>query len=88
MDLKHQLKTMIIGESRLEDITPGAISDCAPLFGEGLGLDSLDSLQLAVSLEEHYGIRIRDESEGRVAFASIDALATFVGSHRKDQAVG
>lgn len=78
MDLHTQIKTMIIEELHLEDHTPETIDSAAPLFGEGLGLDSLDALQLAVAVEERFGVRIADETEGREAFASVQALASFI----------
>jgi acyl carrier protein len=85
MDLKQSIKQMIIEELHLDGKTPGDIVDSAPLFGEGLGLDSLDALQLAVAVEERFGVRITDEAEGRAAFRSVEALATFIGD-RKTQA--
>ena len=77
-ELKTRLKQIIIDELHLEGVAPEGINDAAPLFGEGLGLDSLDALQLAVAVEEHLGVRIADESEGKAAFASIDALAQYI----------
>ena len=78
MDLKTQIKQMIIEELHLDGTTPDGIADDAALFGEGLGLDSLDALQLAVAVEERHGVRIGDEEEGKKAFASVDALAAFI----------
>jgi len=77
MDLKAQIKAMLVEELNL-DVQPGDIPDDGPLFAEGLGLDSLDALQLAVALEERFGVRVHDEDEGREAFASVDAMATFI----------
>lgn len=77
-ELKHRLKQVIISELHLEGVTTESIVDNAPLFGTGLGLDSLDALQLAVAVEEHFGVRIGDETEGKKAFASIDALAAYI----------
>lgn len=77
-EMKTKLKDMIIEELHLEDLSAGSIDDDAPLFGEGLGLDSLDALQLAVAVEEHFGVRIKDESEGRSAFTSVTSLAEFI----------
>lgn len=82
MSLKDQLKALIIRELHLNNVAPDKIDDAAPLFGAGLGLDSLDALQLAVAVEEQFGVRIGDESEGRAAFASINALATFIDGRR------
>ena len=88
MDIRTQLKDMIIEELYLEDVTPDGIDSAAPLFGEGLGLDSLDALQLAVAVEERFGVRINDEAEGRSAFASIDALAKFIEERRAGNEAG
>ena len=55
------------------------------LFGDGLGLDSLDALQLAVAVEERFGVRINDETDGRQAFASVTALTQFIEKHRTAQ---
>ena len=76
--LKSELKLLIIETLRLEDVKPDLIKDEDPLFGEGLGLDSIDALELVVAIEKHYGVLIEDEEVGVEAFASIDALADFV----------
>ena len=81
-ELKKRLKQIIIDELHLEGVAPESINDSAPLFGDGLGLDSLDALQLAVAIEEHLGVRIADESEGKTAFASVEALASFVSGRQ------
>jgi acyl carrier protein len=73
-DLKRELKQLIITSCGLQDLTPEAIEDDQPLFQEGLGLDSIDALELAVAIERKYQVTIPDESEARRAFASIDAL--------------
>ena len=78
--LRSELKTLIVRELNLEGRDPSSIVDDAPLFGEGLGLDSLDALQLAMAIEEQYAVRIPEGDEGRVAFASVSALATWVGA--------
>ena len=72
------LKELIIRTLRLEEITPQDIEDSAPLFREGLGLDSLDALELVVALEKNFKIVIPDEHVGREAFASINALVEYV----------
>jgi acyl carrier protein len=81
-DLKTQLKEIIIKAANLEDVTPADIDEAQPLFVEGLGLDSIDALELSVALEANYGINISDTETARAAFASIDALAKFVAEHR------
>ena len=80
--LANELKVRIIKSLRLEDITPEQIDDDAPLFGAGLGLDSIDALELVAMLENSYGIVIKDLEEGRPAFQSIRALATFIQGKR------
>jgi acyl carrier protein len=62
----------------LQDVTAEQIEDEAPLFGTGLGLDSIDALELVVMLEKHYGIVIKDIEEGRPAFRSVRTLADFI----------
>ena len=79
----NELKTKIIDSLRLEEVTPDQIDDDAPLFGTGLGLDSIDALELVVMLEQNYGIVIKDIEEGRPAFRSVRALADFVEAKRK-----
>ncbi len=81
-DLKTQLKEIIIRAANLEDVTPAGIDDAQPLFVEGLGLDSIDALELSVALEANFGINIADSETAKTAFASIDALAAFVAEHR------
>lgn len=74
----NELKTKIIASLRLEDVTPEQIVDDAPLFGTGLGLDSIDALELVAMLEKDYGIMIKDFEEGRPAFQSVQTLARFI----------
>lgn len=76
--LIEELKALIIKNLKLEDITPADIDPSAPLFGSGLGLDSIDALELVVGLEKTYGLRIPDEDVGKEAFASVNALADYV----------
>ncbi|MBU1341825.1 MAG: acyl carrier protein [Proteobacteria bacterium] len=78
MELKRKLKEMIIEELQLEDLTPDEIDDDTPLFGEGLGLDSLDAVELVVQLQVHFGVEIKNIEEGRPALQSINTLAQFV----------
>jgi acyl carrier protein len=82
--LKAEIKQLIVEELNLEGRDPASIVDDAPLFGPpggaGLGLDSLDALQLAMSVEEHYGVRIPEGDEARAIFASVSALATHVAA--------
>jgi acyl carrier protein len=78
----HELKSKIIEALKLQDVTPEQIDDDAPLFGTGLGLDSIDALELVVLLEKEYGIVIKDIEEGRPAFRSVRTLADFITAKR------
>ena len=75
--LALRLKNLIITRLKLE-IEPDEIEDDQPLFGDGLGLDSIDALELVLGLEQEFGVKIEDEEVGVKAFASIDALVAFV----------
>ncbi|HNX94990.1 MAG TPA: phosphopantetheine-binding protein [Holophaga sp.] len=77
-DLKRQVKEMIIQRLKLEGMTPEEIDDQAPLFGEGLGLDSIDALELVLGVEQAFGVKIEDEAAGLKAFRSVDALTDFI----------
>ena len=77
-DLVLELKKLIIGTLRLEDIFPEDIEDDGPLFGDGLGLDSIDALELVVALEKVYGVVIPDSEVGEKVFRSVNTLARFV----------
>ncbi|WP_341227027.1 phosphopantetheine-binding protein [uncultured Arcticibacterium sp.] len=77
-DLKVNLKLQIIEALNLEDMTPDEIEDDAPLFGDGLGLDSIDALELIVLLERNYGIKIVNPEDGRAIFESINVMAKYI----------
>lgn len=81
-DLKNTLKLQIIESLNLEGMKPEEIDDAAPLFGEGLGLDSIDSLELMVLLERNYGIKIEDAREGRKVLESVQSMAEYIQAHR------
>jgi acyl carrier protein len=82
--LELEVKQMIIEVLQLEDVTPDDIDSSAPLFVEGLGLDSIDALELGVALQKKYGISLSADSEDtRRHFASVRALATMIETHRK-----
>ena len=78
MTIKERLKKIIVEDLNLEDIGPEDIEDDAPLFGEGLGLDSLDAVEIVVLLEKHFGVEIKSLDEGKEAFRSINTLAAFI----------
>jgi len=81
-DLKQQVKEMIIQRLKLEDMTPDQIDDEAPLFGEGLGLDSIDALELALGVEQVYGVKIDNEGSGMKAFKNVASLAAFIAENQ------
>ncbi len=77
-----ELKQAIIEALNLEEVTPEEIDNDAPLFGEGLGLDSIDALELIVLMEKKYGIKLKDAAEGRKIFQSIRVMADYIAQHR------
>ncbi|MBS7321485.1 MAG: acyl carrier protein [Myroides sp.] len=80
--LKLELKERIIDALNLEDITPADIQDNDPLFGDGLGLDSIDALELIVLLDKEYGIKLADPKQGKEIFQSIETMAQYVATNR------
>jgi acyl carrier protein len=82
-ELKEQLKRQIIQFLNLTDLTPADISDTEPLFGDGLGLDSIDSLELIVLMKKEYGIDIRDPREGRKVLVDVATMAAYIQEHSK-----
>ena len=80
--LKNQLKAHIIEALNLEDLQPEDIQNDQPLFGEGLGLDSIDALELIVLLDKQYGIKLSNPKEGKAIFQSIDSMAEYIAAHR------
>ena len=83
IDLSLEIKQMIIDTLELEDITPEDIDPQAALFGDGLGLDSIDALELGLALQKRYGIKLDAEAEEtRSHFASLDALTALVEARR------
>jgi acyl carrier protein len=77
-DLKRKLKELLIERLKFEDMTPDDIPDDEPLFAGGLGLDSIDALEIVVMLESEFGIKLKNESSARESFRSISTLAEFV----------
>ena len=67
----------------LEGMAPEDIADDAPLFGEGLGLDSIDALELIVLMEKNYGIKLKDPNEGKAIFRSVKTMADYIEKNRK-----
>jgi acyl carrier protein len=80
--LKQELKEKIIDILNLEDIKLEEINDNDPLFGDGLGLDSIDALELIVMLDKDYGIKLVDPKEGKTIFQSIETMAAYIKENR------
>ena len=80
--LKAQLKEQILEALSLDEIKPEEIDDNAPLFGEGLGLDSIDALELIVLMEKQYGIKLSNPAEGKEVFKSINVMAEYIAKNR------
>ncbi len=86
-DLEQELKELIVDALKLEDVAPADIVSSEPLFGEGLGLDSIDALELGVAIRQRYGIRIEAvNDEVREHFSSIARLAAFIRQQRETEA--
>jgi acyl carrier protein len=77
-DLRRKLKELLIERLKFEDMTPDDIPDDEPLFGGGLGLDSIDALEIVVMLESEFGIKVKNETSARDSFKSISTLANYV----------
>ena len=82
LSLEHELKVTILNELKVDDIRPEDMKDDDPLFGEGLGLDSLDAVELVLLLKKHYQLEIKNMDEAREPFASIRALANHIRAQR------
>jgi len=80
--LKKQLKTQIVSFLNLTPLTAEEIKDDEPLFGDGLGLDSIDSLELIVLLKKEYGINIQDPKEGRKVLVDVNTMADYIEQNR------
>ena len=80
--LRAQLKEQILEALSLDEMKPEEIDDNAPLFGEGLGLDSIDALELIVLMEKQYGIKLSNPAEGKEVFKSINVMAEYIAKNR------
>ena len=83
-ELIEKLKREIIEALNLEDLEPEDIDKDAPLFGEGLGLDSIDALELIVLLEKNYGIKLQDPKDGKKVFYSVQTMADYIQANQKN----
>jgi acyl carrier protein len=84
--LRRRLKELLIERLKFEDMTPDDIGDDDPLFDGGLGLDSIDALEIVVMLEAEFGLKIKNESSARESFRSISSLAKLVEERTAEQA--
>jgi acyl carrier protein len=82
-ELKQELRAELIKQLNLEDMLPPDFDENTPLFGEGLGLDSIDSLELVVLLDRNYGLKLKDPKEGRTVFYSINSMAEYIYNNRQ-----
>ena len=80
--LHEELKQQIIEQLNLEDIEPSDIANDEPLFGDGLGLDSIDALELIVLLEKYHGIKLTDPEQGKAVFHSVKTIAEYIQNNK------
>ena len=85
-EIAHRAKELLVTGLRLE-ITPEEIVDADPIFGSGLGLDSIDALEFVVLIEENFGVSIPDETVAKRVLSSIDALAEFIVGEQRQRAI-
>ncbi len=83
-ELMRNLKKQIVEQLNLKDVNPEEIGDDQPLFVEGLGLDSIDALELIVLLQQHYGIKLTKAEEGPEVFRSVSSMAKYIMANKKD----
>ena len=84
--IRRKLKELLVASLSLEDVTPDQIKDDDPLFGEGLGLDSLDAVEIVVLLQRNFGLEVKDMERGRQIFRSVNTLADYVYENTRGKA--
>ncbi|MEA3547618.1 MAG: phosphopantetheine-binding protein [Thermodesulfobacteriota bacterium] len=82
--IKNKIKEILVNDLKIQGVQPSDISDTEPLFEDGLGLDSLDAVELVVLIQKHFDVQIADMEEGKKAFASVEALAAYIKEHQAD----
>ena len=82
LELRPRIKELIVESLRFDGMDPASIEDDAPLMGEGLGLDSVDALELMVALEKEFGVKLENAEVGRAALKSVSTLAAFIADRR------
>ena len=81
--IRKKLKELLVSQLSLENVKPGEIKDDEVLFGEGLGLDSLDAVEIVVLLQRNFGLDVKDMSQGKKLFYSVDTLARYIYENKK-----
>lgn len=82
-ETKDKIKNMLVNDLKLQGIQAEDIGDNEPLFGDGLGLDSLDAVELVVLVQKNFGVQIADMEEGKKAFTSVEGLAEYILAHQE-----
>lgn len=81
--IRAKLKDLLVSNLNLEGVTPDQIKDDNPLFGEGLGLDSLDAVEIVVILQRHFGVEVKDMEKGREIFRSVNTVANYIYDYKQ-----